>query len=214
MEHKRWLLYRHISPSGKVYIGITSRDADKRWPKGFGYKVCKLFFRAILKYGWDNIRHEVLFTNLEESRAKRLEIELIRHYKRLGISYNITDGGGGYLGFTPLEETRMKLSEASKRRVRTKLSEETKNKIREAHLRNSSSYKTEEFRKKISKAVEYKKKRVSQYTLQGLYIRSYDSANEAERFTNISRGSILRCCKGIVKKAGNYIWRFDYDKRI
>lgn len=214
MSDKKWILYRHTSPSGKVYIGITSRNIYKRWSNGFGYKTCKLFYRAIVKYGWNNIRHEVLFTNLDEERAKKLEIELIRHYKSLGISYNITDGGGGYLGFTPSEETRMKLSEASKRRVRTKLSEETKNKIREAHLRNSSSYKTEEFRKKVSKAVEYKKKRVSQYTLQGLYIRSYDSANEAERSTDISRGSILRCCKGIVRRAGNYIWRFDYGKRI
>lgn len=209
-----WSLYRHTSPSGKVYIGITSRNINKRWAKGSGYKPCKLFYRAILKYGWDNIKHEILFTNLTEERAKKLEIELIRHYKGLNISYNITDGGDGYLGYTPSRETRIKLSNASKRRINKKLSEETKNKIRKAHLKYIESYKTPEFRNKISKAVDYKKKKVSQYTLSGEYIRSFDSANEAEKFVGINRGSILRCCKGIVKRAGNFIWRFNYDNRI
>ena len=208
MENKKWTLYRHVSPSGKIYIGITSRNVYKRWNKGMGYESCKLFYKAILKYGWDNIKHEILFTDLEESRAKKLEIELIRHYKSLGVSYNLTNGGDGYLGYSPNEETRKKLSEASKRRVYTKLSEETRNKIREAHLKYIESYKTQEFRNKISNAVNYKKKRVIQYSLDMKYIRDFNSANEAEKATGVNRGSILRCCKGKVNRAGNYIWRF------
>ena len=155
MKDKKWILYRHTSPSGKVYVGITSRNkAYKRWEYGHGYKGCKAFYNAILKYGWDNIKHEVLFTNLEEDRAKRLEIELIRHYKALGASYNITNGGDGYLGYTPSNETRVKmratkigkplseshrrkLSEAQMGRVGTMLgkkhSEETKLKMSMAH---------------------------------------------------------------------------------
>ena len=28
----KWTVYRHISPSGKVYIGITSKEnVNKRW---------------------------------------------------------------------------------------------------------------------------------------------------------------------------------------
>lgn len=91
--NKRWILYRHISPSGKVYIGITSKsNPNWRWQSGKGYTACTYFYNAILKYGWNNIKHEVLFEGLNEDTAKRLEIELIRHYKGLGISYNITDG--------------------------------------------------------------------------------------------------------------------------
>ena len=66
---KRWILYRHTSPSGKVYIGITSKSVNKRWNGGRGYKTCIYFYNAILKYGWDNIKHEILFTDLEEKRA-------------------------------------------------------------------------------------------------------------------------------------------------
>lgn len=32
MDNKRWTLYRHTSPSGKVYIGITSKyPVYKKW---------------------------------------------------------------------------------------------------------------------------------------------------------------------------------------
>lgn len=109
-----WSLYRHTSPSGKVYIGITYKNPECRWNKGRNYKLCKAFFNAILKYGWDNIKHEVLFIGLDELTAKSLEIDLIRHYKGLGISYNITDGGDGMLGYKASEETRKKLSNSLK----------------------------------------------------------------------------------------------------
>jgi group I intron endonuclease len=113
---KAWTIYRHKSPSGKIYIGITSRPAEKRWNGGKGYTACIFFYKAILKYGWDNIKHEILFTNLEESRAKSLEVDLIRHYKNLGISYNITDGGDGTTGYRHSEATLIKLRRALKGR--------------------------------------------------------------------------------------------------
>ena len=46
-----YTIYRHISPSGKVYVGITSKKPIVRWNNGNGYKRCVLFKRAILKYG-------------------------------------------------------------------------------------------------------------------------------------------------------------------
>lgn len=56
-------------------------------------------------------------------------------------------------------------------------------------------------------------RKVSQFTLEGEYLRSFSSANEAEKFTSVSRGAILRCCKGKVKRVGNFIWRY-YGKGI
>lgn len=151
MENKKWTLYRHVSPSGKVYIGITSRNVYKRWNKGMGYKSCKLFYKAILKYGWDNIKHEVLFTNIIEDRAKRLEIELIRHYKSLGISYNITDGGDGMLGYSHSEDTINKMKKSLKGRTSpnkgVSMKDSTKQLLRKAHL---GKHLSEETKLKIS----------------------------------------------------------------
>lgn len=205
---KRYTLYKHTSPSGKVYIGITSKNVKKRWQNGTGYLPCKAFHRAILKYGWDNITHEVLFTNLSKEMAEQLEILLIKHYKQLGISYNIANGGKGFLGYKPNAKTRKLLSEAAKGRKPHTWKEESKELLRQAHLRNIESYKTPDFREKISRAVDYKKSKVLQFTLEGELLRSFDSANEAQKYTGVDRGAILRCCKGKVKKAGNFIWEY------
>lgn len=49
-------------------------------------------------------------------------------------------------------------------------------------------------------------KKVSQYDLQGNFIKTFDSIKEAQKETNIS--SISTCCRGICKTAGGYIWRY------
>lgn len=95
-----YLVYRHTSPSGKVYIGITCQSAKKRWQNGKGYtKNNQPYFNAaILKYGWNNFKHEILLKDRTESEAKYAERYLIKWYKLHNISYNITDGGEGMLG--------------------------------------------------------------------------------------------------------------------
>lgn len=120
MEANRtYSLYRHISPSGKVYVGITSMAPTKRWgPSGALYygKNEYPFSRAIKKYGWNSIKHEVLFSDIDEAKAKRFEMHLIAFYKMLGISYNITNGGESgfgnksHLGQKASDETKQKMS--------------------------------------------------------------------------------------------------------
>ena len=39
-------------------------------------------------------------------------------------------------------------------------------------------------------------------------IMEYTSATEAERVTGIAQQSICRCCKGKLKSAGGYIWKY------
>lgn len=94
-----WTVYKHISPSGKVYIGITS-NVKNRWAAR-GYYYClsdTAFSRALKKYGWDNFQHEIIRENLSKQEACSMEIELIAYYKAKGISYNITNGGEGFAG--------------------------------------------------------------------------------------------------------------------
>lgn len=119
-EQKKWAVYKHTSPSGKVYIGITSKkDPRDRWGKGgYLYKNNKLFWKAVEKYGWDNIEHEILRENMEEEDAKNMEIELIAHYKSIGMSYNVAPGGNGVSGpMTP--DQKRHISEALKGKKKT-----------------------------------------------------------------------------------------------
>ena len=75
-EQYTYTVYRHTSPSGKIYIGITKHlNVKIRWCNGSSYVGCPIFYKAILKYGWDNIKHEILFNNLTKERAKILRFK-------------------------------------------------------------------------------------------------------------------------------------------
>lgn len=91
-------VYKHTSPSGKVYIGITCQEVQKRWKNGKGYDTCLAFARAIKKYGWRNIEHEIVRTDLTKDEACKIERELISQYKSNNpqYGYNITSGGEHY----------------------------------------------------------------------------------------------------------------------
>ena len=111
-----YLVYKHTSPSGKVYIGITSRTASRRWKCGKGY-IGSVFYKAIEKYGWENIKHEVLYENLSQEEAIKIEHDLIEHYDSTNSrkGYNIVPGGGlGIKGYRFTEEQKERLSKSHK----------------------------------------------------------------------------------------------------
>lgn len=58
-------------------------------------------------------------------------------------------------------------------------------------------------------AASYVKKSVNQYTLDGVFIQTWKSLSAAGEGTNIAIGSITKCCKGELKSAGNFIWRYN-----
>jgi hypothetical protein len=51
-------------------------------------------------------------------------------------------------------------------------------------------------------------KRINQYDLEGNYIATYSSQQEAAKQTGISNASVHYCCTGKTKQAGGYIWQF------
>lgn len=78
MDNKEWCVYQHICPNGKVYVGITSQKPKTRWAGGFGYRDNRDFFTLIVKYGWDNIIHQVVHSGLDEDEARQLEKSMIQ----------------------------------------------------------------------------------------------------------------------------------------
>ena len=77
-----YCVYKHTTPSGKVYIGITSKPVEKRWLNGRGYARNEHFWNAIKKYGWENIEHRVLVSGLSKEEASEVE--------KMYIAYSIT----------------------------------------------------------------------------------------------------------------------------
>lgn len=115
MEAKRYILYKHTSPSGRVYIGITCKTPAARWGHGgSGYRLQKYFWRAIEKYGWDNFKHDVLLRNLTKEEAVEKEKEYIAKYRSNNrkYGYNLTSGGDS--GFCFSQEVVSSISEKVK----------------------------------------------------------------------------------------------------
>lgn len=100
-------VYKHTFPNNKIYIGITSKENLKeRWRNGHGYSNNNLMNKAIKKYGWENVKHEILYENLTVSEAKNKEIELIKKYNsnNAKYGYNLSNGGESSSGYKHTEE--------------------------------------------------------------------------------------------------------------
>jgi group I intron endonuclease len=49
---------------------------------------------------------------------------------------------------------------------------------------------------------------ILQFTKEGEFIAEYFSMNEAERCSGVAKSSICRCCKGELKSAGKFVWKY------
>lgn len=89
-----YTVYIHTFPNGKKYIGITRQNVKKRWGYGTGYNQ-QVVGKAIKKYGWKNIKHEIVKDNLSQEEACLLEQKLIKKYKtnQQEYGYNLSIGG-------------------------------------------------------------------------------------------------------------------------
>ena len=243
---RNYSIYKHTTPSGKVYIGLTSQRPKERGDSGHAYKNNPHFWNAIKLYGWKNIKHEVLYSNLTKEEAGALEKELITKYdsQNQEKGYNILEGGTYGFSFNHTEEAKHKISESSLRlweseehRVRMSNlrkgehnpfygqhhSKETRQKIqnwykehplseeeklkRAERLGNYWKGKTRS-KESVEKSAQAKWKPVNQYTKNGEFINTWNSAKEACETLKIHKSTVCQCCKGIKPSAGGYIWRY------
>lgn len=96
-------LYKLTSPSGKSYIGITSKRFEARWAKHLehaaGKRTAGALYAALRKYGPESFTHEVLTTSASWNELCELERATIQRLGTLAPNgYNITTGGEGVLG--------------------------------------------------------------------------------------------------------------------
>lgn len=102
-----YLIYKHTNLiNNKVYIGQTCQKTRQRWNYGGGYRHNAHFYAAIKKYGWNNFKHEILFTNLTKQQADELERQLIAEYNACDsqYGYNVARGGATNTKYASVEE--------------------------------------------------------------------------------------------------------------
>jgi group I intron endonuclease len=197
----KWSLYQHICPNGKVYVGITRRNCEDRWRKGHGYRNNKHFYSAIVKYGWDNIRHDIIYDDLTESEAKDLEVAWIAMHQSDNPlhGYNHSKGGEGKSGFVPTAETREKIR---RKLTGTHRPVSVREKVSASHTGKRLS---EEHKAKIRASCEcINGKKVVCLSTGKVYV----SAADASRKTGISSSGITACCRGEIPFIKHTEWAF------
>ena len=229
MEYKVYCL---TFPDGKKYVGMTKQDIRRRWRKGKGYEGQPVY-DAIMAWGWENIKHEILFTCETKEEAEAKEIELISTLNTRENGYNVAYGGDS----SPLaEETKEKLRQGRKEYYKTHehwntgrhWSEEVKAKLSKAHIGKKMS---EEQRQKLKGRLAgennpmYGVKMTKEHKekLQAACVKAvskpcrcvetgivYDSAADAQRKTGINSRNIQYVCRkyGYYKTAGGSHWEY------
>lgn len=193
-EDKKFCVYRHTSPSGKVYIGITCQNPIRRWAHGHGYRRNQYFSNAIAKYGWEAFTHEILFDGLTKEEACEKEIELIKFHRSNNddYGYNISSGGEfAGTGHRVSDELRRQLSEC-------RMGEKNHNYGKRA---------SEETRRKQSES--RRKYTIVQMNLDGEIVATYPTTRAAAVAVNGHATSIAAVCRGKKNKTAGYRWRYE-----
>ena len=233
-------VYKLTAPNGKVYIGITSRDPKIRWNAGNGYKYNKHFYDAIQKYGWENIKKDVLYSEISQEDAYMLEKELILKYRsnEREYGYNKSFGGESTVKGLHWSVSRESVERRAEKIRGRKLTEEHRKKLSDSH-KGKISYKRdlpmpEETRIKISNSLKKwnaehespakgKTRKRAQWEIEkvsrGHYKPVvcletgiiYESITHAAKSNKIDSSSLSKVCKGLRETAGGYHWRYQKD---
>ena len=226
-EHRNYCVYKHIVPNGKIYIGITGKNPEERWRKnGTGYKT-QLFYRAIEKYGWENIKHEIIENNLTRDEACEKEKYYIKKYNACNpnVGYNLSPGGD-VVNVTPVDcylfdKTFVKSYESfADAAYETGVNVNGISNACNGYAKSAGEY---IWRKKgdpldkyelPSDYIQYKKikTKIKQYDFNGKLLAIYDSLENASSCSNTNEFEIYKSCMGIFNSANGYVWRFESDE--
>lgn len=200
-----YTVYMHIFPNSKKYVGITCCATKKRWNGGRGYQSQKLMNRAILKYGWDNVDHIILYENIDELSAKIIEKELIKKYDLTNqkFGYNVSIGGDSGNGLKGEKHPLYGKHHSKETKEKISNSNIGKTPWNKGIVGGTSSFKgkkhTEENKKKLS---EYAKLRTGYNATTARSVvcvttgEVFPSATYASIKYNCCQSNITYCCMG------------------
>ena len=206
MDENNYCVYMHITPNNKRYIGITKQKVNRRWRNGKGYKGNEHFTYAIEKYGWDNIKHEILEKNLTYIEACEKEILYISKYNSANRKYGYNIEKGGFACKELSKETKQKISNANKGRKHT---QEFKDKISELNKGEKNWWYGKHLTDKQKQIISEKNsKKIIAYNLDGTFYKIYSSISKAaEELGCKSHSSIGNVLDKNNYQSCNFMWR-------
>ena len=170
-------VYKHTFPNGAVYIGKTNMLPEDRWLNGWGYKTSPLMFNAILKFGWDNVQHEIIADNLTETEALEIEAAQIALHSESCTVYNIS----GIPAQCLAQENSHFIDPT----------------VVPPQPTSTRHYGTGYIIPLTSKPTGMRQCPIDVYTKDGTFICTYPSAKTAAHELGVNHGDIISCCKGL-----------------
>lgn len=143
----------------------------------------KPFYRALRKYGWDSFEYEVLNTISADTEKDLTDKLDTLEIYYIGLYDSYSNGYNSTIGGHSLRG----MNHPS---YGTKLDEAHKAKLKASRARI-----------------------VSQYSLDGNYIDTYDSAAQASEITDADSSGIIAVCRGKQRSAGGYQWRYGFSEK-
>lgn len=206
--------------NNKIYIG-KSKDIQRRWREHHtepfnvncnAYDV--IFYRAIRKYGVDNFKFEVIEECLEEDLNEREKywIQFYNTYINNNNSngYNMTRGGEN-----TSQELKYDIELIKKLWLEGKTQQEMSQITHYSHnvLTRYLDHLEIDANERRRRGSSYKAKSIHQYNLNGTYIQSFPSINEAVRALQqdgikASTSNISYACNGKTQSAYGYLWSY------
>ena len=176
-------IYLLTFPNSKIYIG-QSIDIEKRFKQHINdsnlKKIRYVVSKAIKKYGWDNIKKDIIISgeNLSREQLNGFEVFWIATYNSNDryIGYNKSPGGRGQGVGKNNPRYGVKVSP--------------------------------EILERMKKASALKKKKISQFDLNNNFIRNWDSMKEAGESLKIYSSNINKACKGVKPHYKGFKWKY------
>ena len=214
MQHN--IIYKVVNTiTDEVYIGATTKSIEERKADHLQKsrrKVGSYFQEAIGTYGPDAFSWQQIDTANSTNELAEKEKQYILKYNSKEQGYN-SDAGGGFKkivyqfnedgilinSFSSLKEIETTLN-YDKRRVSNACTTATLWK---------GSYWSYSLNKTFIPAIDSRKKKVFQYSLNGEILARYNSVAEASRETGISKTCISRCCRGERRSSSGFLWKYQ-----
>lgn len=214
-------IYMITSPSNRIYVGSTN-DIDDRW-RHYDQLTCKnqiKLYNSFMKYGVKNHIFEIIWAGDIN--------DMLKYETLIGWGFNVLEKDVGLnLKLPKLGEIYSVMSEETKNKIREsnkgwKHSEKTKKKLSDIQIgkklskdikdKMSNSHKGKKFSDshKINSGIAHKKP-IIQYTMDGEFIKEWDSAKDASKYFNISNKSICACCRGKTKTSMGFKWKYKNE---
>ena len=195
----KYTIYKLTCPNGKIYIGKTIRNVNKRFGHGCNYRNNPPFYGYIKEVGWENIIVEIIAKDLDSDQSRIIETENIEKYQSFLEEKGFNRSKGeGTLGRNRPEHEKQKISNSMKGE---KCYWYGKGKRHSSKIEHKGKFYTNS---KVGRPIVM-------LSLENEFIKEYPLISLASYENNILSSVICLCCKGRKLSGGGYKWKYKED---